>query len=85
MEGANSHPVNNRNIPVSNYLNISYFNAQSLLPKMDNLRELVDVQKPHIVCIVETWLSTEIGDNEVSLEGLNSRYYDWTDIDMVVE
>jgi len=46
-----------------------YFNAQSLLPKMDKLRALVDAQKPHIVCIVETWLSPTICDNEISLEG----------------
>ena len=38
------------------------FNAQSLLPKMDT-------QNSHIVCIVETWLSNDISDNEVSLEG----------------
>ena len=43
-----------------------YFSAQSLLPKMDKLRALVDAQKPHIV---ETWLSPTICDNEVSLEG----------------
>ncbi len=33
------------------------------------LRALVDVQKPHIVCIVESWLSGEISDNEISLDG----------------
>ena len=52
-----------------NCLNIMYFNAQSLLPKMDKLRALVDTQNPHIVCIVETCLSNDISDNEVSLEG----------------
>ena len=47
-----------------------YFNAQSLLPKTDKLRALVvDAQRPHIVCIVETWLSSETSDNELSLEG----------------
>ena len=66
MEGANSHPVKSSG---SNCLNIMYFNAQSLLPKMDRLRALVDAQRPHIVCIVETWLSSEISDNELTLEG----------------
>ena len=51
------------------YVYILYFNAQSLLPKMDKLRALVDTQNPHIVCIVDTWLSDDISDNEVSLEG----------------
>jgi len=64
MEGANSHPVKSSG---SNYLNIMYFNAQSLLPKMDKLRAFVDAQRPHIVCIVETWLSSETSDNELSL------------------
>ena len=73
MEGASSHfrDCNRRDCSGSgsNCLNIMYFNAQSLLPKMDKLRALVDSQNPHIVCIVETWLSNDISDNEVSLEG----------------
>ena len=36
---------------------------------MDKLRALVDAQKPQIVCIVESWLSDEISDNEISLDG----------------
>ena len=36
---------------------------------MDKLRALVDAQKPHIICIVETWLSPKICDYEISLEG----------------
>ena len=51
-------------------MNIMYFNAQSLLPKMDKLRALVDAQKPHIVCIVETWLSPTIYDNESLIDDL---------------
>jgi len=52
-----------------NCLNILYYNARSLLPKMDELRVLVDTQQPHIVSIVETWLSSEISDNEIFLQG----------------
>lgn len=52
-----------------NCLNILYYNARSLLPKMDELRVLVDMQQPHIVSIVETWLSSEISDNELFLQG----------------
>ncbi len=73
MVCANSHFVNNRNkndnSPGPNCLNILYYNARSLFPKLDKLKALVDTQRPHIVCIVETWLSSEIADNEVSLEG----------------
>ena len=80
VEGESSHADSNPNSsrlsrnsqgPGFNCLNIMYFNAQSLLLKMDNLSALVDVEKPHIVCIVESWLSSEILDNEVSLEGFH--------------
>ena len=36
---------------------------------MDELRALVDLQQPHIVSIVESWLSGEISDNEIHLQG----------------
>ena len=52
-----------------NHLNILYYNARSLLPKMDELRVLLDMQQPHIVSIVETWLSSEDSDNEIFLQG----------------
>ena len=50
-------------------LNILYYNARSIIPKMDELRALVDLQQPHIVSIVESWLSGEISDNEIHLQG----------------
>ena len=34
---------------------------------MDELRANVLYHKPQLVCIVETWLSTDIIDNEISL------------------
>ena len=36
---------------------------------MDELRALVGTQQTHIVSIVETWLSCEISDNEIFLQG----------------
>ena len=36
---------------------------------MDELRAFVDIQQPHIVSILETWLSSEISDNERFLQG----------------
>ena len=48
-------------------LNILYFNARSLLPKVDELRALVEQKSPHIICIVESWLSESIEDNEISI------------------
>ena len=73
MEGASSHSsdciLGSCRGSGPNCLMIMYFNAQSLLPKMDKLRALIGTQNPHIVCIVETWLSNDISDNEISLEG----------------
>ncbi len=48
---------------------ILYYNARSLIPKLDELRTIVEFQKPSAICIVETWLSTEITDQEITLPG----------------
>ena len=44
---------------------ILYFNARSLVPKLDDLRLECVNRQPDIVCIVETWLENEVSDNEV--------------------
>lgn len=49
-------------------LTILYFNARSLLPKIDELRALSLAQKPHLICIVETWLDDNITDREIHIE-----------------
>ena len=41
---------------------ILYFNARSVLPKIDYLRAEVLTRGPSIVCIVESWLSIDIPD-----------------------
>ena len=43
------------------------FNARSLLPKIDELRALVEQKSPHIICIVKSWLSESIEGNEISI------------------
>ena len=49
-------------------LNISilYFNARSLLPKLDLLKAEVVAHNPSV--IVESWLSENIDDNEISID-----------------
>ena len=42
-----------------------YFNCRSLIPKLDELRAICQANKPDTVCIVETWLSTDIFDSEL--------------------
>ena len=46
-----------------------YYNARSLLPKLDHLFLSVDVYHPHIICVVESWLGNEISSNELHIPG----------------
>ena len=39
---------------------ILYFNARSVLPKFDELQAVSLMLDPDIICITETWLSSEI-------------------------
>ena len=48
-------------------INVIYFNARSLLPKLDELRTLVEMKKPSIVRVVKTWLSEDFTDEEISI------------------
>ena len=48
-----------------------YSNVRSLLPKIDNLRLSALNVLPHIICLTETWLSSDISDSEVSISGYN--------------
>ena len=47
----------------SKQLTVLYYNARSILPKLDELQANVLLQKPDIICIVETWLSEDVMDN----------------------
>ena len=53
----------------SSQLNILYFNARSLLPKLDELRLICTFKNPDIVCVVESWLCCDISDSELSING----------------
>ena len=41
------------------------------MPKIDFLRVLCSMYKPDCVCIVESWLSSDILDNELCIEGFD--------------
>ena len=51
----------------SHNLNVFYFNARSLLPKLDDLKLLCSAHSPDIICIVESWVSSDISNLEISL------------------
>ena len=50
-----------------------YCNAHSILPKFDELSAINSLHSPDI-CIVETWLSSDICDSELSLAGFSPFY-----------
>ena len=51
----------------SGNLSIFFYNARSILPKLDNLAATCQVFTPDIVCVVESWLCSDICDSEISL------------------
>ncbi len=53
-----------------------YFNARSLMPKLDELHVLMESNQPDIICIVETWLCNDIEDKEVDIPGYNAHRLD---------
>jgi len=53
--------------PKSSKFTVVYYNPRSLIPKMDELRIIVESQRPSVICVVETWLSEEVSDQEISL------------------
>ena len=48
-----------------------YCNARSILPKFDELSAINSLHSPDIICIVESWLSSDICDSELSLPGFS--------------
>ena len=53
----------------SSLFTILYYNARSLIPKLDELSLLASVHNPDIICIVETWLEGNVDDTEISIPG----------------
>ena len=51
------------------HFSVLYFNARSILPKIDFLRVLCSMYKPDCICIVESWLSSDILDSELCIHG----------------
>ena len=46
-------------------------NVMSLVPKIDEVREVVQQENYDLVCLVETWLQDHIHDNVVHVPGYN--------------
>ena len=65
--GKETQTMNPRLFSNQDFLTILYFNARSLFPKIDELTTLCTLHNPGIVCVVETWLSSDMGDSELSI------------------
>ena len=69
--------LENKNLSKSNVeitasnLSCIYLNARSIVNKMDELRLLANEIKPDVIGIVETWLNSEIKDNEINIDEYN--------------
>lgn len=63
-------------------LKIWYFNARSVLPKLDELTTLCSAEKPDILCLVETWLDSNIDNMNFYL--VTIILFALIEIDMVV-
>ena len=46
-----------------------YYNARSVLPKFDELLLSVDIQRPDVICITESWLCSDIQNSEIAIPG----------------
>lgn len=64
----NSVPIISSSRPIaSRSFSVMYFNCRSLLPKFDELAALCSTNMPDVVCLVETWLCSDILDTEISI------------------
>ena len=50
---------------ISNNLSVLYFNARSIKNKIAEFQARVNVEKPHIIAITESWLDDSFNDGEV--------------------
>lgn len=58
-----------RNKLEQNTLECICFNARSLLPKMDSFRCTVEIFKPDVIGITESWTTDEISNEELNITG----------------
>ena len=68
----NGPSVNKAKVIKSDSLRILYYNARSLLPKLDDLFVTIETHNfPDIVCIVESWLGHDVRDQEIAIPNYN--------------
>ena len=61
---------------VANELKCVYFNALSIVNKIDELQLLIEAKHPDVIGISETWLKDNILDNELIVNDYNIYRHD---------
>ena len=46
-----------------------FWNARSLIPRMEEVQRIIDLAGPEIIGINETWLNKNIDDDEITFDG----------------
>jgi hypothetical protein len=59
------------NCIMSKGFKIAHINIQSLRYKVDHIRVLLDLNQIYILCMTETWLDSNISNNEIHIDGYN--------------
>ena len=47
---------------------ILFWNARSLIPRLEEVQRIIDMGNPEIVGITESWLNTRIDDDQISFD-----------------
>ena len=61
--------LHHKNDLSTNLFNIVHFNVRSLLPKIEEVRNVFLNMYVHVICINETWLDSSVSDNEINIDG----------------
>ena len=64
-----NHPQTNNPLCKSPPFSVLYyFNARSLLPKLDELTAVCLTHQPNVICIAKSWIDETIPDEEICLK-----------------
>ena len=66
-----SNDIVDLNCKLQKGLKIVHINIQSLVNKLEHIKLLLDENQIHILCITETWLTNNIDDCIVNIDGYN--------------
>ena len=67
----NQIPIKTNKRSDCDHIVIKHINAQSLIPKLDEIKLLMENEDPDILCISETWLQPNILDDLISIKKYN--------------